>query len=97
MKKACQVFLRSPLPGYLVPLVGTTAPDDLRLIAEFFTRLQAARHDADYNPDRRFTRSETRKLIQQVRDAVAAWDRVKGQSASDAFLVGLLLGERWNR
>ncbi|MFO0796928.1 MAG: hypothetical protein U0804_05585 [Gemmataceae bacterium] len=97
MKKACQVFLRTPLPVYLVPVVGSGVPADIQLIAEFFTRLQAARHDADYSPDRRFTRSETRKLVQQARDAFAAWERVKRDPTADAFLVGLLLGDRWNR
>jgi hypothetical protein len=97
MKKACQAVLKSPPPAHLAPLLGSPVPADLRLIAESFVILQLARHDPDYDLAKVFTRDDTRRLIQSARDAFAAWERVKRDPATDAFLVGLLLGERWNR
>lgn len=97
MKMTCQAVQKSQPPAYLGLVLGSPVTDDLKLIAEAFVLLQTTRHDADYNFDFLPTRTGAGELVQQVRDAVAAWDRVKRDPAADAFLLGLLLGERWNR
>ena len=37
----------------------------------------------------------TRRVL--ARDAFAAWERVKAHPAVAVFVVGLLVGDRWNR
>ncbi|MDB5311248.1 MAG: hypothetical protein JWO38_5450 [Gemmataceae bacterium] len=97
MKHACQEFTKQQLSPRLRAVAGATTPPDLQHVAETFIKLQQARHEADYNLDRSFSRAETRRFLRQARDGFEAWARVRGQPVAQLFLAGLLLGERWNR
>jgi hypothetical protein len=58
MKSASKAFA-SPRPNQLSDLTGgAPVPADLQAIAETFVALQEARHEADYNLRRTFTRLE---------------------------------------
>jgi hypothetical protein len=99
MKQASKRFasgLRA-LPAHLAHAVGSIFPADLSLVAKAFVALQDARHAADYDLSRRFTRSDARDYVQQATDAFCAWELVKGHRAARVYLVALLLDGRLGR
>jgi uncharacterized protein (UPF0332 family) len=78
MAEACQRLLRlRAQPAAMAPLLGGAAlPQDLQTVAEAFVTLQQARHEADYDLARRFTRSEAQDLVELADAAVQALSRV---------------------
>ena len=97
MKKACQIFARGQLLPHLAAVARSPVPPDLQLVAGTFVALQEARHLADYNTGRRFTRTDVLRHLRDAQDAFRAWDRVKVQPITQVYLVALLVGDRWNR
>ncbi len=59
-------------------------------VAQTFVELQAARHRADYDRARRFTRGETLDLIESAERAFRDWRDVRGTLQADTFLTALL-------
>jgi hypothetical protein len=75
MKQASRAF-ENP-PAQLAALTGGAAiPVDVQDVAAAFVELQEARHEADYNVDRTYTRLESRNLVARAVQAFEAWDRV---------------------
>lgn len=97
MKQACRPFAAGALPDHLKAVTTTGVPDDLKTVADTFIQLQQSRHEADYNVSRTFNRQDTLTLVQQVRAAFEAWQRVRDQQITTVFLVNLLLGSKWKR
>src|SRR6266571_7604833 len=62
-----------------------SVPPTLADVAETFVDLQDARHDADYNLMRRFTRAETSILIQRVETAFKDWPSVASTPEAKLF------------
>ena len=59
-------------------------------LAKAFEELQQARHEADYDLARPFTRSEVLLLIDLSERAFRNWRTVRRTPQADAFLAGLL-------
>ena len=79
------------LPAAMAPLLGGTAlPLDLETAAEAFVTLQQARHEADYDLARRFTRPETQDLVDLADAAVQALGRVTGDPHCALLFVAFL-------
>jgi len=103
MKQVARAFTLSPqapkLSEELDRMVGalTTPPSDLPLVAKAFVDLQVARHDADYNTSRRFTRQEVAVLVGSGREAFKAWRRTRTTPLAKAFLIALLVSKKWDR
>ena len=76
---------------------GIPIPADLVTIAETFAEMQDARHEADYDLSRPFTRAEVNSFEADVDQAFQLWQTVKLDPASQAYLAALLLWKRWNR
>ena len=94
MKKMSQSFAGGTLPSALAEaLVGPIAPD-LQLVAEAFVELQQARHEADYDLSRSFTRAEVNDLIERARAAFQSWNAVRTSESARLYLATLLTGER---
>jgi hypothetical protein len=72
-------------------------PRDLIKVANAFVDLQQARHEADYDVARTFTRAETTALIDQVDEAMAIWNALRRTIAADAYLSSLLAGTGMSR
>lgn len=79
-------------PSALARAAGGKAavPPRLRNVASTFVDLQQARHEADYDLDRVFSKGETKDLLDQVDGAFRDWARVRKTAEARAFLVGLL-------
>ena len=91
MKSVAENFSRGNLPAKIRSgLDGRVPQPKLVSVAEAFVNLQQARHEADYNRARRFTREETLDLYAEARQAFADWNTVRRTVQADAFLVALL-------
>ena len=98
MKRVSEKFEKSELPTALqVPNERYLAPADLILVAGVFGVLYSARMEADYNTGKLVTRAEAEELIQEVRKAFAAWDRVKESADARTYLACFSLWETWNK
>ncbi len=95
MKKVAQQFATSNVQGKIAPaLAGNPIPAQLQDVAQTFIDLQQARHEADYDVSRRFTRSETLDLIDQADQAFIDWSQTRRDPAAEAFMLSLLITNR---
>lgn len=97
LKSASRAFANAQ-PNQLSKLTGgVPVPPDLEIVANAVIDLQEARHEADYNVDQRFSRSEASDVIAQAAAAFQAWQRVRNHPAARNYLAALLLWKQWNR
>jgi hypothetical protein len=91
MKKVAQQFAANRLQGKIAPLLnGQSVPSQLQDVAQALVDLQQARHEADYDVSRRFTRSETLDLVDQADQAFVDWPQIRRDPATEAFMLSLL-------
>ena len=91
MKTVAQKFAENNVPPKLAPgLNGKPLQKRIIQIARTFVDLQQARHEADYDIARQFTRREALELAGRAGRAVLHWEKVQGTVQADTFLVGLL-------
>ena len=95
MKIACDEFTRAtPKSDALKsfwPALGVPTNADSKTVALNFIDLQEARHDADYNLSRHFTRQDAATAADKTQDAIDAWDRLKAANEPLALLFALSL------
>ena len=91
MKRVAQQFSDSALSPKLSPGLNWKAlQPEIINVATVFADLQQARHEADYDTARRFTRREVLDLLDLVKQAFADWKSVRRSIQADTFLAGLL-------
>lgn len=71
-------------------LNGQALQPELVRVASALVEIQEARHQADYDLARRFTRREALDLVGQAELAFVDWNGVRGSIQADTFLTGLL-------
>jgi len=71
-------------------LNGLELQPQLMNVAASFVDLQQARHEADYDVSRRFTKQETIDLVELSKQAFEDWQMIRNTYQSDTFLIGLL-------
>lgn len=84
MKQAAKGFA-SGQPAVAWNTVLRNPSTDLTLVAYTFVELQEARHQADYDPGYRSTRSEARDLLERTESAFAAWKRLRKDTTKNTF------------
>lgn len=67
---------------------------DLQAVADAFVELQQARHSADYDYAKVFTRVEALTHINTVKNAFGQWRRVRDQDFAQDFLLQLFVADR---
>jgi len=67
-----------------------------KIVANAFVRLQQARHEADYDVARKFSRREALAYIQTARRAFEAWERVRRMDDARLYLACFNLWKRWD-
>jgi hypothetical protein len=67
---------------------------DLQAVAVAFVELQQARHLADYDYKKVFTRVEALAHINTVKNAFEQWNRIREQEIAEDFLLNLFVVER---
>ncbi len=91
MRTVAQQFARSDVsPKLSSGLDGQPLQPELINVAATFVDVQQARHEADYDTARRFTRVEVLDLIDRVEQAMKDWHDVRRTAPADTFLVGSL-------
>lgn len=91
MKRVAQQFSNETLSAKLSPgLNGEALQPEIINVATVFVDLQQARHEADYDTARRFTRREVLDLLDQAKQAFADWKDIRKSIQADTFLAGLL-------
>jgi uncharacterized protein (UPF0332 family) len=93
MKKASVAFAKQNRDNPWVALFGPV-PTGLQTLATAFVELQEARHDADYNLARLFTRLEVIAYVKQAEVAMAGWGAIRDSAQTQAYLVSLLAQSR---
>ena len=68
-------------------------PPEIRNIGDIFVIMQLQRHDADYNPDAEFSRSDAMRLIDDTERVIDGFDRVPAPDRP-AFALHILLRAR---
>jgi hypothetical protein len=101
MKKACQAWVQwnpgSP-PQPLGRLLSERPDDRIVTVADAFVGLQQARHEADYDLSRRFSRSDVLALVGLAQEALQAFDNIpKSNEQKRFFLLSLVFNGRWKR
>ncbi|MGV3720826.1 MAG: hypothetical protein ACO1SX_07940 [Actinomycetota bacterium] len=91
MREAAQGFARQNVSPKIRPALGTlSVQPQLIAFAAAFVDLQQARHEADYDTARRFTRRECLDLVNQAEQAFLDWDNIRRSLPADVFLVAML-------
>ena len=91
MKKVAQQFAGGQLSPRLEPaLNGLPLQLEIVRLASVFADLQQARHEADYDIGRSFTKVEVLNLIADTKRAFSDWRTVRKSPQADTLLVGLL-------
>lgn len=98
MKNAAKAFAGGTLKDNLADRIGSKAvPVDLRQVAQAFLDLQEARHEADYDLSRTFTKRAAEDLVEVARRAFGAWSNVRKEPVARAFLICLLSYNRLSK
>lgn len=98
MRDASRSFAGGSLPDHVDrTLDKPKLSNDLRQVANAFVQLQEARHEADYDTRRRFSRHEASLLVQSAQNAFTAWHRIRTKADGRIFLHALLAWRRWER
>ena len=91
MRKVAQQFSEGRISPKLAPgLDGEALQPELSNVAATFVDLQEARHEADYDTMRRFSRREVLDLVDRAEQAFVDWNRVRRSVQADTFLAGVL-------
>ena len=91
MKKVAQQFSGGTVSEKLRPgMNGQAVQAELARVAATFVDLQQARHEADYDTIRRFTRQDVIDLVDRADQAFGDWRIVRRSIQADVFLAGLL-------
>ncbi len=97
MKEVASHFLGNDLPERIRLKLVYQTPPELRVVAEAFVKLQQLRHEADYNVNRQFTRSEVQQLIRDAETALVSWNKVRNTDDARMFLACFSLWDSWNK
>jgi len=72
-------------------------PRGIQFIAQHFADLQELRHLADYDPGAIFVRADVLAMTDRVATTFLLWPAVKNSPEVNAFLLSLLLWEKWGK
>ncbi len=97
MHKVCKHFASGGLPDSTKSLLAAPLSPDVRMVAAIFVDLQDARHEADYNVSKSWTRLEGTRYIQKVHDAFKAVEKIWKTPEGNVFFAALLLQRQWTK
>ena len=97
MKRICGRFTKPVLDQPLKGLIGSAASEDLQRVASAFAQLQDDRHSADYDLSFQVSGAAAFQKLALSVFAISAWDRLKGSSEANIFILSLLLWKNWEK
>jgi uncharacterized protein (UPF0332 family) len=63
---------------------------NLKLVADSFVKLQQARHTADYDNSKVWSRTQVWDMISLAHDAIAAWSNIREKEIAQDYLLDLM-------
>jgi hypothetical protein len=87
MRRASDVVVHSRFPGQ-----DKQAASDLKKVASAFATLQEARHIADYDGSRKWSRTDALGMVDQADAALATWRTIRDEPIAQDYLLSLLTG-----
>jgi uncharacterized protein (UPF0332 family) len=69
-------------------------PPELRSVARTFVLMQEARHLADYDNTKEWTRIEAREKVAEVYQAFQNWGKIRTNPVANEYLLSLLIGSK---
>lgn len=78
-------------------LIALPLDPSLFAVIEAFIDLQEARHEADYNLDKQWSRFDVLNRVRTARKAFADWAMIRNSPNATVFVVALLLQKHWGR
>jgi uncharacterized protein (UPF0332 family) len=97
MHKVCKNFASGGLPDSTKSLLAAPLSPHVRMVAAVFFDLQDARHEADYNVAKSWTRLEATRHIQKVDEAFKAAEKIWKTPEGNVFFAALLLQRQWTK
>lgn len=98
MNTVSKAFAGGHVPKKLDSVTGRIpVPPQLSGVAQAFADLQQARHEADYNLAKSFTRSEALALISQADQAFRDWATVRKTDWARVYLACFMLWDKWEK
>lgn len=98
MKEVSLSFAEGKWPRAFDPLKeDLQIPQELKSVARAFTDLQEARHDADYNLAKTFSRDEALALVDLTEQAFRDWEKIRKDDIARLYLSCFLLWDTWNK
>jgi len=87
MKRASDVVAHLKFSGHDKQTVA-----DLKNVADAFASLQEARHIADYDGSRKWSRTEVLGIVKQADTAFMIWRTIRNEMIAQEYLLSLLTG-----
>ena len=95
MKQTCRAISESHSSKVFEALLPHGFGEEIHTVANGFVRMQARRHEADYDLTMTYSRTETLNFLSFTEDVFAAWSLVRNTDEANVFLAALLFGNRW--
>ncbi|MGI8742482.1 MAG: hypothetical protein ACR2NN_07905 [Bryobacteraceae bacterium] len=92
MKEVSRTVSQGSWKGWSMPPLQI--PHELQVTATAFVRLQRARHQADYNNAKEWTKTEVTDEIRVTRNAFQSWREIRSHRAANEYLLSLLVGKK---
>lgn len=86
LRAVAESFRDEKLPGKHLKPVTIFVPPELKSVANAFIQLQKARHDADYDLSKTFTRIEALQMVDLARRAFQDWKSVRKHESTRLML-----------
>jgi uncharacterized protein (UPF0332 family) len=82
----------SKISSRAIPVDPTEIPiaTELRLVADSFVKLQQARHTADYDNSKAWSRTQVYEVIAQAEDAMTIWSNIRETEMAQDYLFDLM-------
>ena len=95
MKQTCRSISEAHSSKVFDALLPGGFGEAIRDVADGFVRMQARRHEADYDLAVLYTRTGTLNLIASTEEVFEVWASVRNTDEANVFLAALLFGNRW--
>lgn len=101
MKRVSQMIAHGKWPESItLPTMASSVNPDLEkleFVADAFVKLQQARHEADYDLSRTYSREEADDAIERAAGAFERWEEIKKTDYARLYLACFLLYKHWDR
>jgi uncharacterized protein (UPF0332 family) len=92
MKDVSKAIWNGPWKAWSTPSPPMSV--ELQRVAQAFSMLQEARHEADYDNAKVWTHADVDGFVALARSAFEDWQKIRQDPAANEYLLSLLVGKR---